>query len=1129
MQTLEFPVVAVGASAGGLEAATTMLSEAKMGDGIAYLLVMHLQPDRESLLVDLLSRKTPLPVAHMEDGGEVRPDHIYVIPPAFTASIAHSKFKLDPFPEPRGVRRPIDDMFKSLAEENGEKSAFVILSGTGTDGSYGIGQAKSAGGLTIVQEPSAAQYDGMPVAAMIEGNVDQVLPAQDIVAAITEYFKGHEALDWSGGKIAEPNHAPLKTIIQRLYQRFNVDFRSYKSGTLMRRLIKRLQIRKLAPNEYLEFFEAHPEEQVALLNDFYVNVTSCFRDPESFDALVEQALEPIIAKKSANDDLRIWVPGCSSGQEAYSIACCVAYLIEQHAKPLYVQIFATDIFAKVVETGRQLTFSEAEYLKIPQKYRDRYTRQVGYDRYEFTNALRQNIRFSQHDFLMMPAFSNMDLVSCRNVLIYLNEKAQMEAFKTFHFSLNQNGYLFLGNSETANRADDLFSVVDSEHRIYQSYGPRGRMPIIGQPWAEMRRKTEDIESPDVATGPQTRVSGIDSVISKYAPPFIIVTQSGRIRDTHGELGLVLETNTTANRTIYNSVRSSLRDTVVALLEDTAQSQKSGALVDQEAITPFGKAKFDIICEPLADGEYGILFIQTDRLQSFTEKYAIAQPTVDERLARLNAELERERDRRRAVAEEADTANEELKSSNEEMLSMNEELQSANEELTTANQELKEKIDQLTSAHAEIANFVSSSPVGIVMVDKELRIRRTTDYARDFIGVRSSDYGRLISELRMDFAPEGFLDMVKSVVDTGKPETVTGQSAVLGIYYDIAITPYVETTGEGSGATITIRDVTEGTVLRKKLESEILRRRLAMETAKMGFAELNPETQQVSVDSTLAAQFGLAGKGEYPVGHAFQFMPDVDKAIAFNKLEAAITDGTEYEFDFRIEHPEQGTKWFRTRGSRVETPNNGIRVIGPTIDITDIVRTSREGMFVGEMSHRIKNLFGVITSLIGMSANSTSDVEELVDGLDSQVTALANAYDMARKNVSFDQIEVEALLRELLLPFDPDRRAVLSGPEQTISADTLNAFTLVVHELATNAFKYGGLSTPDGSLTIEWQKTRQDMLQVKWQEAREGLDYNDDAPGFGTSLLDGAAQMGGGSIVREAAPGTLDITFELRVK
>lgn len=1128
MTNIEFPIVAVGASAGGLEAATSMLSEACLGDGIAYLLIMHLQPDRESLLVELLSKKTPLPVKQMTNGEEILPDRIYVIPPAFIASISQSKIKLEPFPQPRGIRRPIDDMFKSLADEHGEKSAFVILSGTGTDGTYGIGQGKIAGGFTIVQEPSGAQYDGMPVAALVEGNIDQVLPAKRIVGAITEYFKGHSGVDWSFDKLSAANHEPLELVIERLYQRFNVNFHSYKTGTLMRRLLKRSQLKKLSTEEYVDYFESHPEEQVALMNEFFVNVTSFFRDSESFRALLEKALKPIIEAKPAHDDLRIWVPGCATGQEAYSIACYVAELIEELDKPLYVRIFATDISAKVVETARNLTFSEAEYLNIPERFRDRFTRKLTNGNYEFTHHLRENIRFSQHDFLMTPPFSNIDLISCRNVLIYMNDDAQIDAFKTFHFALNQNGYLFLGNSETASRVDDMFNIVDGDNRIYRPYGAKQRMPFSSQRWTEravVKRRLDEHKSPIEA--PEIKRE-FDKRISKYAPPFVIVSENGNINEAHGELGLVLESNVEPKRTILNSIRISLRDTVISLLEDTKTANASRAVLDQDAVASFGQAKVDIVCEPLSDGEYAIIFIQTEHLRSYSERYALDQPTVDSRLSRLNTELEKEREKRRLIAEEADTANEELKSSNEEMLSMNEELQSANEELTTANQELKEKIDQLTDAHAEIANFVSSSPIAILMVDNDLRVRRTTDFARDFMGVRNADYGRFVGDLRLDFAPENFIELIETVVKTGEYASVTGASKNSAIYYDIAITPYIETSGDLNGATITIRDITRETVLRKKYEHENLRRRLAMETAKMGFAELDPVTQEVLVDKTLAAQFGLENEGNYPVGKAFQFMPDVDKAIAFEKLELAISDGTEYEFDFRIEHPKQGTKWFRTRGSRVKMPNDTFRIIGPTIDITDIVRSSREGLFVGEMSHRIKNLFGVITSLIGMSAQSAANVDELVDSLDAKVTALANAYDLARKNVSFDKIEIAALIEQLLSPFDTEDKAEISGPSISVSADNLNSLTLVLHELATNAFKYGGLSDPSGSLSITWRESKNSMVQFVWREELIGLKYRDDKPGFGTTLLDAAIQIGGGSLQRTSNEGKLEIEFEMRI-
>ena len=1101
---LDFPVVGIGASAGGLEAVTTMFRKVDTGMGMAYVLVMHLDPDHESLMVELLSRKTQIRVRQIADGDDLEVDCLHVIPPGSSLRIEDGLLRLDAFSEPRGLRRPIDSFFTSLAHSQGEKAACVVLSGTGADGTAGLQVVKELGGISIVQSPEEARYDGMPFSAISTKLSDFTLPAAEIVPRIKTYFDGANSPTIPDDEEADRIIGTISSVIS---ENIGQDFSGYKKSTLFRRLNRRMQILEFAdPEDYTRFLKSSASEQQELAQDFLINVTSFFRDPENFEILKRTVIHPLIARSELSDEIRFWVPGCSSGQEAYTLAMLVhETCTELQHKPL-IQIFGTDIDETMIALARRAQYPVSMFNELPKHYQDAYT--FGLDgKFEIVKEVREMVRFSFHNVIQDPPFSKIDLISCRNLLIYLGEELQKGLFPLLHFSLKPDGHLFLGTSENVTRRGELFHDIDQRARIFKRNNATKRMrltlPLGGTNRNAPSSGKKQTLSRDQDFPRHQSMDATNAVIyEQYAPPFVRVAHDGRILDSSGDLSLFLMTRPADERHLHSLARDEVRNVIFPLIAGAVKESRRCAVKDVEISSPFGVQKTDIVAHPMKDDTVAVIFLVKDRLKPVVDEFEFRPIPENRRIADLQEELQANRLLLKSKVEEIETANEELKSSNEEMMSMNEELQSANEELTTANEELKNKIDELTLVNADLDNFLKSVDLAMIVLDRAKRIRHVTDAARQVLPIKRSDQGRYITEFNINFGHFDLTKTINDVMDTGDAFTRTTELNEDGKAFFVRITPYVFADGSVNGVSITLVDITDEYKLRNSLDLESQRLKLALEAGRIGIIEVDVETQAVSVDSVMARQVGLLTAGVFTMDEVTQNFHPEDLALFSDNLARAVEEDTEYEFDFRVNQPGEDTRWIRTRGLAYTSIEGTKKVLAHAIDVTDR-RSAIEHreMLLSEMSHRIKNLFAVISGIIQSVPKSGDEAKQLSEDLNARIVSLGKAYDLARRSTSKSGVHLRDLLKSVVSPHVSTQSISFDGPPILVSQTYLNTFTLIVHELATNAAKYGALGNKDGKLDVTWTVTEDNRIKLVWKEDTPGFKQGKTKRGFGSRLIE----------------------------
>ena len=1127
---IDFPVIGIGASAGGLEAVTTMFNKVHPDLGLAYVLVMHLDPNHESLMVELLSRKTQVEVRQIADGDEVQINCLHVIPPGYGLTLEGKTFKLEKFEEPRGLRRPIDSFFTSMAGVQGEKCACVVLSGTGADGTAGLRIGKDLGGVIAVQTPEEARYDGMPFSAIATNLIDFTLPADEIIPRLRSYFDGHGDPDWSSLQASASAQKAVSSVFGILQETHGNDFSGYKPSMLLRRMKRRMQVHGIIEFEaYVEMLEVDEGERAALAQDFLINVTSFFRDWEKFELLRKTVLVPLINDKSPSDEVRIWVPGCSSGQEAFTFAMMVDNTCQELKKKPLVQIFATDIDEEMLARARLGEYLFSELADLPKEYRDSYT--VSFDgHFEVSAKIRNMVRFSHHNIIQDPPFSKIDLISCRNLLIYLGEDLQTELFPVLHFSLRPGGHLFLGSSENVSRQNDLFTVVDQSARVFRRLDvakrvtlnmPLGRVGRIRQAAQVQQRMAEHRDFPEFASIGASN----EEVYQEYAPPFVRVTGDGKVIGSSGDLGMFLLARPGEERDLYTLLREGVRDIAMSLLGDTAKGGSRMAVEDVEVYSSFGTVKTDIVSHPMRDGTFAIVFVVQELLKPTIKKYTVAPASTDKRVSDLQEQLSRAQILLKGKVEEVETANEELKSSNEEMMSMNEELQSANEELTTANEELKNKIDELSLANADLDNFMNSADLAMIVLDRSLRIRHLTGATSKALPIKKSDIGRFLVEFNLGFGTIDLPHEIQEVMRTKTPFTLTTEPDENGNSFLVQITPFYFRDDVVDGATITLTDITTEVALRYELGVKTNRMHLAMQVGRMGLAEMDVETGMVTVDDVLGQHLNLNKVGAITLDELTTNLVEDDVSLVKDSLQQAIDRNEDYEFDFRVRRDDDSIGWVRTRGTSYRGLDGKNKVVGPTLDVTDVInKTAQRELLIREMSHRVKNLFAVIGSMIQVAPQGYDDTEQMAGGLMGKVAALGRVYDLARKKTSLEGVDMEGLFQSVIDPHVTTQRIKLDGPPCKVKGNALHTLTLITHELTTNAYKHGALAKPEGTVNLTWEAASQRRFNFTWTETVPGFQATDNEDGFGTSLLKGATAQLNGSFERTYTEKGAKVTF-----
>jgi two-component system, chemotaxis family, CheB/CheR fusion protein len=832
----KFPVVAIGASAGGFDALKKFFKEIPSDPGMAFVVVQHLDPKHESTLADLMSRFTSLEVVQVQDGMKVEVDHVYIIPPNRDMGMINGKLQLIEPTEPHGLRLPINFFFNNLAQDQKENSIAIILSGYGSDGSIGLKAIKAVEGMVMAQDPETTDSDSMPVSAIETGLVDYILPPEQLPEKLISYVSSSYKTIKKIISPKEENERALQKIFMFIRNRTGHDFSYYKETTIIRRIGRRMNLHQIENiSLYMRYLQDNPHEIDILFKELLINVTNFFRDDKAFGFL-EDALKSIIRDKSDVDSFRVWVPGCSSGEEAYSVAIIVHELLEESEKNINVQIFATDIDRDAIATARSGTYPLSIAAEVGSKRLKKYFIKKD-NLFMIKNDIREMVVFAPHDVLKDPPFTRLDLISCRNLLIYLNSEAQMKTLSNFNYGLNKGGILFLGPSENVGDFIDAFYLVDKKWKIFKNVKSTDFVrkyvevhPIsTALPLSNLDVKYDFKRSENEHSILNFRNLVEKELLKMYIPPSAIITDFGEILYIHGRLGSFLEPAPgKAKLNIIDMAREGLKFELNSALQN-AISQESEILIEGLRVkTNGGHVYINLTVKPLEiEKTKGLLIVsfQEVNLPLDSQESKIKIDMVfkgDEKIRELENELKSTKERLNVSIEEMRSSNEELRSANEELQSMNEEaqstneeletskeeMQSINEELVTVNNELQMKIDELTLAQDDMQNIFNSTEIAIIFLDNDLNVRRFTEEATKIIKLRESDIGRPLSDIVSNLKYDKFMDVIQQVL-----ERVTYKEMELetddGKWLMTRIMPYKTSKNVIDGVVITFLDVTGG--------------------------------------------------------------------------------------------------------------------------------------------------------------------------------------------------------------------------------------------------------------------------------------------------------------------------------
>ena len=1021
-------IVGIGASAGGLAAFKTFLANTPADSGMAFVLVQHLSPDHKSMLVELLGSHSPLSVVTAADGVSVKENCVYVIPPDTTLTIKAGVLQLETPAPAREHRRPIDTFLVSLAEDQGERAIGIVLSGVGSDGSVGIRSIKEHGGLTLAQ----AEFDhhalsGMPGSAAATGMVDHILPVEAMPGRLVEYHQhmSDVAPHKDGGGTRSDIQYRLPQITALLHNGVKHDFSGYKETTLIRRLQRRMQVLQLESiDAYIERLQTAPEEAAALFRDLLIGVTEFFRDPEAFKALQALAVRPMLAAKATKDFIRVWVAGCSTGEEVFSIAILLKETLSEQNKGTApdIKIFATDIDASALAIARAGRY-QTPVTGLSAQRLERWFSKDG-DDYIALPEIREMCIFSAHSLIKDPPFSRLDLITCRNVLIYFDSELQGRVMRTFHFALNPGGTLFLGPSESIGRYGNLFTVLDKKNRILQCCGTgRNLLPSFPYPASSLARGHPAPAADRVPTIDDGIDSSVKRVMDQYAPAYFVIDSNHEIlRFSGSEARHYLEPSPgRANLNLFRILLKSLRPAVRSAVQQAAAEQQS-VVTENLTIRINGKSRqLTLIVEPIVDkktsgsGVCVVAFRDSSPVIQTSEQMALAASSPDT-TEELERELSATRGQLRAASDELETTiedmkstteefqvvNEELQSANEELETAKEELQSINEELQTVNSELSSKNDQTMRLNSDLKNLLDSTRVAAVFLDDGLRIRYFTPALTEIFPVRDSDRGRPITDIVNLVAYE---DLKLDVDAVRLSQTVVERDVSLkdsSATYLMRIRPFRTVTNLIDGAVLTFFDITE-----------------------------------------------------------------------------------------------------RHRGDE------------------------QKALLAKELQHRTANLFAVIMSIANRTLSGDQPMAAARDVFTARIKALANAHALLTVDLA-EGGPLEDIIRNELASFSA--RISISGPRIVLTPAATQGFGLIVHELATNAIKYGALANKAGRVSVTWSHIdlngQEPRLAFRWRE-RGGPEVQPPArKGFGSKLLERAIDTSTHPAVFDYA--LVGLTYDLEV-
>ncbi|OIP77372.1 MAG: hypothetical protein AUK48_04080 [Oscillatoriales cyanobacterium CG2_30_44_21] len=1026
-----FAIAAIGASAGGLEAFTQLLKNLPLDIGMGFVLIQHLAPDYDSQLSEILQKATQIPVHQAQEGMKIAPNNVYVIPPNTLMTLDQGVLKLAPRHRVRGKYMAIDGFFNSLAADRGSQAIAIVLSGSNEDGTAGLGAIKSVGGITFAQDLVSAEFPTMPMIAIASGYVDSVLSPKEIAAELVNISQGNresnfelnievdEKSDDESPRIFTEDLETLPMIFALLHNAMGIDFSYYKQGTIKRRIARRMGLLNLQQLEaYGKYLQDNPAEVENLYHDILINVTSFFREPNSFVALKELVFPVICENKPSNVPIRIWVAGCSTGEEVYSIAICLLEFFDDYPTRHQIQIFATDISQIVISKAR-IGFYEESLLKevSPERLSRFFTPAKG--GYQIGRLVRECCVFARQNLTSDPPFSRLDLISCRNMLIYLEPMLQKKIMPVFHYALNPEGFLMLGSSEGIGSSTDLFAIADKKQRIYQRKITPARMNFN---FVKSTYETSPINPSKLGeSAAEINLEQLaDQVmLSRYAPVGVMIDEEMEILQFRGQTSAYLDPSPgKASLNLLKMARTELRLELRSAIHNAKQHDvpftKDGIEMSSEILV-----KIDVIPLKINSDRYFLVLFESRPKPATSDTLAPIPPVKSRKVrqteselavVRLTHELESTKKYLRSIIETQESTNQDLKVASEEFLSSNEELQSANEELetakeevqatneeiTTVNDELRSRNLQLQQSNNDMQNLLTSVSIAILMLSGDLRIRRFTPMAEQVFNLIPTDVGRPFSDIQTNIDGADLLGLAISTINTLIPfeQEVQDRSQH---WYSLRIRPYRTLENVIDGVVISLIDI--DLIKKNSLELELSRNysKAIVETLRQPLLVLDADLQVITANPVFYQTFQMLPS--QTEGRSIFGLGDWNIAQLRSLFNDILTDHISiYDYEITQDFTHLGTRTMLLNACEIDRDNVGKMILIVIEDITErktqhqlIIAKNQElaaAMIASEAANLAKSRFlGNISHEFRTPLNAImgfSDILRTMDNINPQV-------------------------------------------------------------------------------------------------------------------------------------------------
>lgn len=1102
-------ILAVGASGGETERIASVLTQLPQSLGFTVVLALR---EREALdeahLRNALGERADNLVT-LADGTAVEEGRIYLPPPNMLVTMEDSRFRLNPAEQEPGARGIIDSFFLSLAQDLDGNSIGLVLGRTGGDGVLGITAIKEAGGLTLAADNAVVDEKELSNLAHPSAVADYVLPMAELSERIALYVRHYHRLSETAAiEMRSATEAEkLNQVASILRNTTGHDFHGYKRATFMRRVQRRMQVTQVDNiGSYIEALRTRTDEAQQLFNDLLIGVTQFFRDRREFEFLEAQIIPKLFAGKGRGDQLRVWVLGCSTGEEAYSLAMLLRERAAEMETAPQIQIFASDIDGRALALARVGRYPESISHDVSPERLARWFVKEG-NTYCVSKELREMCVFSQHSIVKDPPFSRLDLVSCRNLLIYLNAELQNRVIPVFHFALKSGGYLFLGSSENVSRHAKLFAPVERSYRIFRKVDAGSRV-ISDFPLSPFTARSLNVQSlPRPRTPAQGLVRFGERIAERHAPAYAIVDEHYEVLHFSARAGRYVHPGGgPPNLNLLNLVHRDLRLELRSALSRAATEHRS-VQVDGVQMSEEGEFIYvNLIVEPATDGDevprgFVVLFQDAPKPTANDARIQANSLSQDEHVQSLDKELRVTRERLQTMVEELESTNEELKSSNEEYQSLNEELQSANEELetskeelqsvneevTTVNGELAHRVQELAHANSDLKNLLESTQIATIFLDNELRVTNFTPAVADIFPLVEADIHRPIGHIKSHVAYEELQDDVRRVIRTLSAIDREVENPITKARYIVRVLPYRSVDNFIGGVVVTFTDVTPLTRAERALRESERRMRTLIE----GIPQLVWRSLEGGHWTWCSPQWftftGQADPASRDQGWLNAIHPD-DRDTTLKAWQDAPLRGF-IDLDHRIfSTVDKSYRWFHTLASPVRDEQRRIvEWLGASTDMDDLRRMQeRQRIMVAELQHRTRNLITVVQSIATQAIKESDSLEVFKILFGDRLSALARIQVLLSQSDD-EPVTIGSLLRmELEMLGAVKDRVVLEGPEICLRKSAIQTLALAVHELATNSRKYGTLSTDRGQLSVTWHVEADDdgeYLMLTWFEDR----------------------------------------------